>query len=65
MIVLTDQYLKLLLTAYFGYYHHPRTHLALDMDCPMPRATQLPELGAVRSVPEVGGLHHHYERLAA
>jgi putative transposase len=35
------------------------------MDTPVPRPVQPPELGRVWEVPEVGGLHHHYERIAA
>jgi putative transposase len=35
------------------------------MDCPQPRAVELPEAGKVVAMPEVGGLHHHYERPAA
>jgi hypothetical protein len=35
------------------------------MDCPIPRAVEPPEYGPVSVVPEVGGLHHHYERIAA
>ena len=42
-----------------------RTHLALEMDCPEPRAVEPPEIGQAVAVPEVGGLHHHYERQAA
>src|SRR5688572_29028810 len=57
--------ITLLLTEYFHYYHHWRTHRALDMDCPVPRPVQRPEVGSIREVPEVGGLHHHYERRAA
>jgi hypothetical protein len=53
------------LTGYFSYYHHWRTHRALAMDCPLPRPVQRPEAGLIREVPEVGGLHHHYERRAA
>jgi putative transposase len=47
------------------HYHRYRTHRALDMDTPVTRCVQPPELGRVREVPEVGGLHHHYERIAA
>ena len=65
VIVLNDRHLKRLLTAYIAYYHRFRTHLSLAMDCPQPRAVQPPETGGVRVVPEVGGLHHHYERQAA
>jgi transposase InsO family protein len=64
VIVLNDRHLKRLLIAYFSYYHNFRTHLALSMDCPRPRTIQPPALGAVRSIPEMGGLHHHYERIA-
>jgi len=65
VIVLHERHLRRLLTEYFHYYHHWRTHRALDMDCPLPRPVQRPEVGSIREVPEVGGLHHHYERRAA
>ena len=64
VIVLHERHLRRLLTEYFQYYHHWRTHRALDMDCPVSRLVQRPELGPIREVPEVGGLHHHYERWA-
>ena len=65
VIVLNDRHLRRLLSSYLSYYHRFRTHLSLDMDCPEPRMVQPPKWGPVSSVPEVGGLHHHYERLAA
>jgi putative transposase len=65
VIVLHAKHLRRLLTEYVAYYHRFRTHLALAMDCPEPRALQPPECGRVVEVPEVGGLHHHYERQAA
>ena len=65
VIVLHERHLRRLLTGYFQYYHHWRTHRALEMDCPLPRPVQRPELGPIREVREVGGLHHHYERQAA
>ena len=65
VIVLHERHLRRLLTEYFHYYHHWRTHRALAMDCPRPRPVQQPELGVIREVPEVGGLHHHYERRGA
>ena len=65
VIVLNDRHLMRLLKSYLNDYHRFRTHLSLEMDCPEPRTTQPPERGAVRSVTEVGGLHHHYERIAA
>jgi len=65
VIVLHERHLRRLLTSYFSYYHAWRTHRALDMDCPVPRPVQRPDVGSIREVPEVGGLHHHYERRAA
>ena len=49
---------------YLDYYHRSRTHLALGKDAPEPRLVQPPELGGVVELPEVGGLHHRYERRA-
>ena len=65
VIVLNERHLKRLLTEYVSDYHQFRTHLSLDMECPHPRAVEPPELGQVMALPEVGALHHHYERQAA
>ena len=65
VILLNERHLKRILTRYFDYCHHWRTHLSLGMDSPESRLVQLPELGKVVRFPEVGGLNHHYERLAA
>jgi transposase InsO family protein len=65
VIVLGERHLNRLLTSYLAYYHHWRTHLSLEMDCPEPRPIQPCSLGPVHAVLEVGGLHHHYERWAA
>jgi putative transposase len=42
-----------------------RNGLSLDKDAPERRPIQDAKLGEVIEIPEVGGLHHHYERLAA
>lgn len=65
LIVLSESYLKRLLTNYLSYYHNYRTHLSLDMDCPISRPVQAKEFGNVVVFPEVGGFHHHYERKIA
>ena len=65
MIVLGEWHLRRLLTAYLTYYHETRTHLALGKDAPTTRRVQTPTEGPVVAFPEVGGLHHHYERRAA
>jgi hypothetical protein len=46
-------------------YERSRTHLALEKDAPESRAIQSPALGKVVELPQVGGLHHRYERRAA
>ncbi len=51
--------------SYLAYYHGSRTHLALAKDSPEPRPIHSPELGTVVAIPQVGGLHHRYERRAA
>jgi putative transposase len=65
VIVLNEQHLCRVLRSYSDYYHTWRVHRSLDMDAPARRAVHPPELGPVRKRPEVGGLHHHYERRAA
>jgi putative transposase len=65
VMVLSEHHLTRILTNYFSYYHTWRTHLALAMDSPEWRPVQSPQRGRVIAVPEVGGLHHHYERQAA
>src|SRR5215469_6418600 len=47
------------------YYDESRTHLSLGKDAPEPRPVHPPELGRVVAIPQVGGLHHRYERRAA
>ena len=65
VIVLNEGHLRRVLRSYINYYHHWRTHLSLEMDAPESRAVHPPEFGPVRKLPEVGGMHHHYERQAA
>src|SRR6266850_4141874 len=64
VIVLGERHLCRMLTSYFDYYHNSRTHLSLDKDPPEPRAIQPPH-GRVIAIPQVGGLHHRYDRRAA
>jgi putative transposase len=65
VIVLGERHLHRILKSYFAYYLRSRTHLSLDKDAPEPRAVQPPSSGEIVELPEVGGLHHRYERLAA
>jgi putative transposase len=65
VIVLGEMHLRRIVRRYVNYYHGARTHLALGKDTPKPRSVQSPEKGMVIEIPEVGGLHHRYERRAA
>lgn len=53
------------LSSYVDYYHRARTHLSLDKDCPHTRPIQPPRSGEIIAMPQVGGLHHRYQRFAA
>ena len=65
LIVFNEASLRRTLKSYFDYYHGARTHLSLEKDAPQTRPVQPPDLGSVVALPEVGGLHHRYERRAA
>jgi putative transposase len=65
VIVLGERHLRWILKRYFRYYLDFRTHLSLEKDAPNPRTIQSPEMRNIVQIPEVGGLHHRYERRAA
>ena len=65
VIVLGERHLRRVLIGYVAYYHGSRTHLSLAKDAPTPRRVQGVSKGDVIPFPEVGGLHHRYERRAA
>jgi hypothetical protein len=62
-VVLNRRHLSKVLKKYFTYYHQSRTHLALQKDAPEPR--KIMSQGKIVAIPQVGGLHHRYERRAA
>ena len=65
IIIFNESHLRRVLSRYFQYHHRTRTHLSLDKDCPQPRRIQSASAGDIIAFPEVGGLHHRYERRAA
>jgi putative transposase len=65
VIVLNESGLRRVLNSYFDYYERTRTHLSLNKDAPIPRPVQTAAMGRVVEIPQVGGLHHRYERIAA
>ncbi|HUK32396.1 MAG TPA: integrase core domain-containing protein [Vicinamibacterales bacterium] len=64
MIILNERHLRRVLRAYLTYYHRSRTHLALGKDAP-DRRWASSGAGTIVVTPEVGGLHHRYDRQAA
>jgi transposase InsO family protein len=65
VIVLGETHLRRILKSYFDYYLFSRTHLSLAKDAPTTRVAQGSEAGEIVEIPQVGGLHHRYERHAA
>ena len=65
IIIFNEHHLRRVLSSYFQYHHQTRTHLSLDKDCPETRPTHPPTAGKIIAFPQVGGLHHRYERRAA
>jgi hypothetical protein len=65
MIILNERHLRRTLRAYLDYYHRSRVHQSLDMDCPVHRPVEHPDIGPVVEISKIGGLHHRYERRAA
>jgi putative transposase len=64
LIILGENHLHQILSSYFRYYNNCRPHLSLDRNSPSPRNVEPPLKGKVISIPEVGGLHHRYSRVA-
>jgi transposase InsO family protein len=65
MIIFNEKHLRRVLREYFRYYTESRTHLGLAKDCPEPRPVEPPDMGRIVAIPQVGGLHHRYTRIAA
>jgi putative transposase len=65
VIVFNEAGLQRLMTLYCSYHERSRTHLSLGKDTPIPRSITPPSDGTVVTIPQVGGLHHRYERRAA
>jgi len=63
VIIFDEDSLRRTLRSYFSHYHRSRLHLALDKDSPDSRSVQ--SVGEIIAIPEVGGLHHRYERRVA
>lgn len=65
VLVFNSTGLQRLMKLYCAYYEQSRTHLSLNKDTPIPRPIAALVDGRVVAIPQVGGLHHRYERQAA
>jgi transposase InsO family protein len=65
VIIINESHLRRVLAAYILYYHRTRTHLGLQKDTPDHRPAPGISAGPIVAIPQVGGLHHRYERRAA
>jgi putative transposase len=65
LVIFNERHLRRVFTSYLDYYHRTRTHLSLGKDCPEPRPIQVPKVGKIIAIPQGGGMHHRYQRLAA
>jgi putative transposase len=65
IVVGNERGLRRVLHAYVAYYLNSRTHLALGKDAPVSRPVASPSDGEIVAIPQLGCLHHRYERRAA
>lgn len=64
LIVLSQEHLRKVLNGYVRYYNNTRPHESLGKNSPIPRVIESAKKGPIISIPEVGGLHHRYQRAA-
>ncbi|HMH05772.1 MAG TPA: integrase core domain-containing protein [Terriglobales bacterium] len=60
IIILGEAHLRRILKSYASYYNEIRTHRSLGKDAPISRPVQ--RAGSLKTLPILGGLHHHYFR---
>jgi putative transposase len=64
VIAINERHLRRLLRSYLAYYNATRPHQSLRNQSPHPREVQTPAGGRIVVIPQVGGLHHRYQRAA-
>lgn len=63
--IFNEPHLHRILRSCSAYYHGSQTHLSLFKDAPKGREKESREMGKIKAVPVVGGLHPRYFRRAA
>jgi putative transposase len=64
VIVINERHLRRVLRRYVAYYNATRPHQSLHNQSPDPREVQTLANGRIVAIPQVGGLHHRYQRAA-
>jgi transposase InsO family protein len=64
LLIVSERPLSRILKAYVEYFNHSRPHQGIEQAIPPPKQNDAPLDGKVISFPVMGGLHHHYERVA-
>ena len=64
VIIRSEAHLGHVLRAYLAYYNTARPHQSLDNNSPQPRVIEPSPRGRIIAIPQVGGLHHRYTRVA-
>jgi len=64
VIVINERHLRRLLRRYLAYYNATRPHQSLRNQIPSPRDAQPQTSEPIVAIPQVGGLHHRYQRAA-
>jgi putative transposase len=64
VIVINERHLRRLLRSYLAYYNATRPHQSLHNQSPHPRKVQPRADQHIVAIPQVGGLHHRYQRAA-
>ena len=64
LIVFGEKHFRRIMASYVDYYNNSRLHLSLARDAPVPRRPGARTEGEIVAIPQVGGLHHRYERCA-
>jgi len=64
VIVINERHLRRLLRSYLAYHNATRPHQSLHNQSPHPRTVQPRADEHIVAIPQVGGLHHRYQRAA-
>jgi transposase InsO family protein len=67
LLIFGERHLHTVMRAYVAYYHQYRPHQGLKQHIPVSSSLDTvspPPNGKVSCLPVLGGLHHHYQRVA-